>query len=219
MKQYKILNLILILTVMAVVSGCVKKQPVKNQQKAAKKVTTTAATSTVEVPPKEEIKYLPNGDVDISDWSTYRNDLYKIEIKYPPFLVISGGNDSDSFGIHGYINKKTYQLNDSNWQMSFTQSYNKKGLSVQDNVKQILSSISDNYKIKKLDEIYINNNYVIFQTWYAPPGFQIIANIVTEDYLLVGSLEIYSETDEFKEYDPKYINIFKSIVKNIKFDR
>jgi len=86
----QILFLVMIIAVMGVVSGCRKtteiiKQGVNSKvvEKNSQNIQETVSTTTKQVLLKEEIKHLPNGDIDISNWKTYRNEEMGVEMKYP----------------------------------------------------------------------------------------------------------------------------------------
>jgi len=110
MKKYYH-TIIILMIASTVVSGCgrnnaAKNEPADNSIKTGStsegilvdidKIATSSAdisSTTTQIQPKEEIKYLPNGDVDISDWKTYKNELIGFEMKYPGFWTILEENE------------------------------------------------------------------------------------------------------------------------------
>jgi len=87
----QIILLVMVIAVAGVVSGCEKKTTEIIKQSGNNKVVEDngqnireiASTTVGQILPKEEIKYLLNGDIDIINWKTYRNEEMGVEMKYP----------------------------------------------------------------------------------------------------------------------------------------
>ena len=96
MQTKKITILVLCLAVMTVVSGCIKKQPdpvVNNNTKPI--ATTTDGQTSAE----EKIKYLENGEIDISNWKKYYNKELGIEFMYPEDYLIKIDSEVPGFDV------------------------------------------------------------------------------------------------------------------------
>lgn len=195
---------ILILATVVVVSGCDKKQTVNNQGQGQEN-----KNQQQENPLKEEIKYLPNGEVDTSDWKTYRNDYYKMEIKYPPFLKVSD-SEKKSFGFDLKV--------DPNYYYYFGEIiyFDEMGL------KELKSRMD--YCIKYysdqpgFEEIKIKNGYIYYYIQKTKGGYTPSVTILWENGSLWGSTRVEDRNSTLENYNPKYIDIFKASLKTIKFD-
>jgi hypothetical protein len=227
-KKYVVI-LILFLSIMTVVSGCKKNKnnnsvENSNTQKetkpniiASSTNNKTATTTEKDTPLKEEIRYLTNGEIDTSDWKIYRNEKYKMEIKYPFFLENVQQNEptSDSFWLRSQINKKQEMWN-KNWDIQFSQTLpDFQKISLKEKIKRF-----ENNKIKNssFEEIKIQNGLIFYQVDYSMEGYLPGVQIYSKNNILTGAIYIYGKNTDFDEYDQKYIKIFKTILKSIKFD-
>ena len=96
---------ILSIAIIAVVSGC-KKKPANQADQSGNipdinNQSNYATTSEEQAPPEEIIKYLENGEVDTSDWKTYRNEEYGFKIMHPKEWTIIKLSNSKA----GYVLK------------------------------------------------------------------------------------------------------------------
>lgn len=104
----RITIIILLLALMMVVSGCIKKQ----QESVVNNKTEPIATTTEpQILPEEVINYLENGEIDVSDWRTYKNQL-GFTMKYPIFLETRKDDTYSKFGFQYAVNR---DLNKNWW--------------------------------------------------------------------------------------------------------
>ena len=222
---------ILSIAITAVVSGC-KKKPANQANQSGNipdinNQSNFATTSEEQAPPEEIIKYLENGEVDTSGWKTYRNEVLKLEMKYPPFLVVSTDQNSKILTISSYvINKETNQRFDNNWFIVFGKIVYHENMTPEQRRDYIIENIklgnSNFSKIGKPEMEYeiinIDQGYIVYNISYTPGGYRPEAIVITKCHNLQYSMETYSDTTDFSQYDPKYINIFKAVLKTISFD-
>jgi hypothetical protein len=110
-KNLELITPMLLLALMLFVSGCVNvtNEPVVKDDKILDKPVNkepvgqdqSKSTSTEPIEKIEgEIKYLVNGEVDTSDWVTYRNEKYGFEIRHPKFWTTADAPELNR--IHFY---------------------------------------------------------------------------------------------------------------------
>ncbi len=195
--------LILTLAVLTVISGCGKEEVVINGNE-------NQDTDSGEVIPREEIKYLENGEIDTSDWLTFRSDILRLEIQYPEFLLNHQNSESGFFGF--------YSPKDKNWDLQF-------GKTLPDFVDLPLEEKKQEFRDLEIrndtfEESATNNGkgYIFYEVRKTFDGYRPGALILGERKIISCSIQIFDENTDFQEYDPKYIKVFKEVIKTIKFD-
>ena len=206
MMNKKIIILILILAVITVVSGCGKKkiEPVVNNNTKP-----IATTTEPEAPPEEVINYLENGEIDISNWKTYRNELYKFEIKYPEFLRQSEINDKHYFDFD-FAKDKNWDINIGGTFPTFLD------LTIDEKIKKIGNVDSRNESFKRIE---IENGMILYEKSITKRGYGPGALILGKNQILYGSIQIFDENVHSSEHDPKYNKVFIRMLETAKFDK
>ncbi len=156
-----------------------------------------------------EIKYLDNGEIDTSDWKTYRNEVYGLTMKYPPFLNASKKDAKHfRFGIEGDWNYHYY--------FHKFNIFDCLDLNTMEERKQYFT---EKYSEKPgYEQLDIRNGYAFFYYGHTKSGYRPTVNIIGKEYSLSALKEIYSQTPNFDKEDQKYIDIFKASIETIKFD-
>lgn len=156
----------------------------------------------------ESIAYLPNGEVDTSDWKTYYNDHYDMEIKYPPFLEQYTKPGSDSIFSFKFEE-------DANWDIQFNSIFpNLQSLSLNEKKNRFINESTRN---PTFEAIELDNCFIFYQHNKTKSGYRPGAQIFSSDSIIVGNIQIYSTEYSFEEYDPKYIDAFKAMLESIEF--
>jgi hypothetical protein len=211
-KKYIIFFSLLLLAML--VSGCVRIPSANNKNLNQGTSKQPEATTTVTVM-KDEIKYLPNGEIDMSGWKTYRSDYYKMNIKYPPFLSVGvGSGEMEDALIFDYKNDWNYICDFGKYLIFKDKNIN--------NVEDKKREIKEDYG-KKIGfmEIKVKNGFVYYFIDKSLGGYEptmIAFSNKNSTEAMSGIKEIYSQSPNFPEYDPKYIKIFKTMLQTIEFD-
>lgn len=156
-----------------------------------------------------EIKYLDNGEIDTGDWKTYRNEVYGLTMKYPPFLSTSEKDAEyfrfgieDNWNHHYYFQKfNIFDCLDLN--------------TIEERKQYCIEEYSEKPGYEKLD---IENGYAFFYYGFTKGGYRPTADIISKKVSLSALKEMYSQTPNFDKEDQKYIDIFKASIETIKFD-
>lgn len=192
-------------------TGCTPKDANNTNDQNPKSNGTPKKASTT-----ESIAYLPNGEVDTSDWKTYHNDHYDMEIKYPPFLdnVNSNNPNSKKIWIRSQLNQKG-SLQDKNWNLQFGATLPTfHGLSLKEKRERFINKDTRN---STFEVIELDNGFIFYQHSKSKAGYVPGAQIFSKNKIFAGTILIYSDDLNFEEYDPKYIDTFKAMLKSIEF--
>ncbi|MFH1523091.1 MAG: hypothetical protein ABIE43_04725 [Patescibacteria group bacterium] len=205
MKSTRLLFLVIILIAVIALAGVLwyLNRPVNNQPEPNNQGQEEQNQEEKQTHPEEVINYLENGEIDISNWSTYRNEVYKFEIKYPLFLRSYKNSTKKSFGFD-YKKNTNWNFFLSNTFPTFTD------LSLEEKINRFKN---DTFK----NEIKIDSGYVLYGIEYTKGGYIPGALILGEKEILSAEFYLYDQSPEFTQYDPKYYEVFIKMLETSRF--
>jgi len=210
MANKKISNLILLLTVVAVFSGCAQKPATKPTQNIDDSVQAEIATTTdnqqQEAVNMKELE-INNSDIDTSDWQTYRNEVYGFEVKFPASLSARDWSEYARDWVL-YLNiGKNEKINDGAVNFGIFRNVNKF-----DKDKILLPIPRDDLIV---ENVYIGEDNI--------PAFKVTVNFLSVDssvnseiYYFEYSNRLYQISYDKNKTNKLDFNDFDKILKSIK---
>ncbi|MBN1409082.1 MAG: hypothetical protein JW956_14880 [Calditrichaceae bacterium] len=198
----------------------------QNQNHINESVTTSQsdilATGTAEkMSEAESIKYLPNGEIDISNWKTFKDNKLGFEIKYPPFLEMK---DRSLTRFYVWKYAVDYKI-DINWDLQCVQAGNGNylyNLSYDERVKQLEDEFKTGDDYQKIDL----SNGIILYSEFDNREKGVIHNLYllrgmilnTNDFVMYCNNEIFEKNAmEQESQNDKYGKVFKAMLKTFRF--